>query len=130
MTVESPDPIPENAAEDLDEDRLRLDPLEEGMDPPEHWSQAMAHGTTPREEREGQDLDHRLREEQPDNTQPPQQPIDEIDRMDARGELEGHPSDDGEAPYAHEVNLAPDETYNDESPADDSVARELRTPRG
>ena len=25
-----------NAAEDLDEDRLRLDPLEEGMDPPEH----------------------------------------------------------------------------------------------
>lgn len=130
MAVASPDPTPENTAEDLDEDRLRLDPLEEGMDPPEHWSQAMEHGTTPREEREGQDLDHRLREEQPDDTQPPRPPIDEIDRMDARGELEGHPADDGEAPFAHEVDLAPDEPRSDGSPADDSVARELRTPRG
>jgi len=37
-----------NAAEDLDEDRLQLDPLEEGMDPPEHWSPEMEHGTTAR----------------------------------------------------------------------------------
>jgi hypothetical protein len=128
MAVASPDPEPENTAEDLDEDRLRLDPLEDGMDPPEHWSQAMEHGTTPREEHDGQDLDHRLREEQPDDVQPPPPPVDEIDRMDARGELEGHPADDGEAPFAHEVMPAPDEAGNN-GHDDDSVARELRTPR-
>jgi hypothetical protein len=131
MAVASPDPVPENAAEDLDEDRLRLDPLEDGMDPPEHWSQAMGHGTTPREEREGQDLDHRLREEQPDDVVPAPPPIDEIDRMDARGELEGHPADDGELPFAHEVDLPPEETLSGPSLDQDaeSVARELRTPR-
>src|SRR3954452_3366392 len=34
------DPAALNSAEDLDEDRLRLDPLEAGMDPPERWSAA------------------------------------------------------------------------------------------
>jgi hypothetical protein len=52
--------------EDYDEDNLRLDPLEEGMDPPEHWAQADKFGNTEREQREGEDLDHRLAEEQPD----------------------------------------------------------------
>jgi hypothetical protein len=113
-----------NAAEDLDEDRLRLDPLEEGMDPPEHWSQAMEHGTTPREEREGEDLDQRLREEQPD-TQPEPAPGDEVDRMDAAGELEGHPAD-GDLPFARELNS--DERQG-QTADEDSVARELRTPR-
>ncbi|MBF6248211.1 hypothetical protein IU471_32395, partial [Nocardia elegans] len=32
------DPAALNSAEDLDEDRLRSDPLEAGMDPPEHWT--------------------------------------------------------------------------------------------
>ncbi|HEV2784150.1 MAG TPA: hypothetical protein VGX25_32590 [Actinophytocola sp.] len=53
-------------SEDYDEDNLRLDPLEEGMDPPEHWSEADRFGMTESEARQGQDLDHRLREEQPD----------------------------------------------------------------
>lgn len=121
------DPVDRNSAEDLDEDRLRLDPLEEGMDPPEHWSPAMEQGTTPREEREGQDLDHRLREEQRDDNQPPPPPADEVDRMAADGDLEGHPTD-GEAAFAGGL----DEQAGRGQSADEdeqSVARELRTPR-
>jgi hypothetical protein len=57
-----------SSAEDLDEDRLQLDPLEAGMDPPEHWSEADRFGTTAAEQRQGQDLEHRLREEEPDVT--------------------------------------------------------------
>lgn len=53
-------------AEDLDEDHLQLDPLEEGMDPPEGWSAADRTGVTTREQREGETLDERLAEEQPD----------------------------------------------------------------
>jgi hypothetical protein len=124
------DPAALSAAEDLDEDRLRLDPLEEGMDPPEHWSTEMEHGTTAREEREGKDLDGRLREEQPDTT-PPREPRDEVDRMDAEGELEGHPSDDGQVPFAHDFEQSADEARRGQTADadEDSVARELRTPR-
>jgi hypothetical protein len=129
---QSGEPAPEglNAAEDLDEDRLRLDPLEDGMDPPEHWSQAMDHGTTERETREGADLDDRLREEQPDTTLP-REPGDEVDRMDARGELEGHPTDDGTATFARDTEEPAEEARRGQT-ADEgagSVARELRTPR-
>lgn len=60
------DPAALNSAEDLDEDRLEVDPLEEGMDPPEHWSRLEEHGSTPREEHEGQPLEARIREERPD----------------------------------------------------------------
>jgi anti-anti-sigma factor len=123
-TMPETDPAALNAAEDLDEDRLRLDPLEEGMDPPEHWSPEMEHGTTAREEREGKDLDGRLREEQPD-TSPPPAPRDEVDRMDADGELEGHPSDD--VPFAHEHSS--EDARRGQTVDEDSVARELRTPR-
>jgi hypothetical protein len=126
------DPAALNAAEDLDEDRLRLDPLEDGMDPPEHWSQAMEHGTTAREEREGQDLDHRLREEQPDVTALRDEPRDEVDRMDAEGELEGNPVDaDGVVAFARGTEDLPEEARRGQM-ADEgagSVARELRTPR-
>jgi hypothetical protein len=68
---ERPDPVETDgaalsAAEDLDEDELGVDPLEEGMDPPEGWSGADKYGTTPYEQRHPQDLEHRLREEEPD----------------------------------------------------------------
>ncbi|MXP19932.1 hypothetical protein GIY30_00945 [Gordonia sp. HNM0687] len=53
-------------AEDLDEDRLQLDPLEDGIDPPEGWSAADRTGVTTREQREGETLDERLAEEEPD----------------------------------------------------------------
>ena len=57
-----------SSAEDLDEDRLDQDPLEEGMDPPEGWSEADKHGMTPREQRESRPIDERLAEERPDVT--------------------------------------------------------------
>lgn len=60
------DPAALSSAEDLDEDRLRLDPLEEGMDPPEQWAGVDKYGMTPREQREPRPLDERLAEEQPD----------------------------------------------------------------
>ena len=53
-------------SEALDEDELRVDSLEEGIEPPEHWSAANRHGTTPREIREGEPMDQRLAEEVPD----------------------------------------------------------------
>jgi hypothetical protein len=52
--------------EGLDEDDLRVDPLEEGVDPPERWSAADRFGTTRAELREGESLDQKLSEEQPD----------------------------------------------------------------
>ncbi|MFC4001381.1 hypothetical protein ACFS2C_06480 [Prauserella oleivorans] len=60
------DPAALNSAEDLDEDRLRVDPLEEGMDPPEHWSEADRYGMTPAEQRQGETHEQRLAEERPD----------------------------------------------------------------
>ena len=55
-----------STSEQLDEDELAADPLEEGMDPPEHWSAADRYATSPREQREGEPMDRRLAEEEPD----------------------------------------------------------------
>lgn len=52
--------------EQLDEDELAADPLEEGMDPPDHWTAADRYATPPSEQRAGESLDQRLAEEQPD----------------------------------------------------------------
>ncbi|OXM63478.1 hypothetical protein [Amycolatopsis vastitatis] len=60
------DPVALNSAEDLDEDRLRVDPLEEGMDPPEHWSGVTKYGMTPWEQAHPRPLGERLAEERPD----------------------------------------------------------------
>jgi hypothetical protein len=60
------DPAALNSAEDLDEDRLRVDPLEEGMDPPEHWTAADKYGVTPWEQAHPPPLEERLGEEEPD----------------------------------------------------------------
>lgn len=49
-----------------DEPRPGYDPEEGEYDAPDHWSGANRHGTTPAEELEGETLDQRLREEQPD----------------------------------------------------------------
>ena len=53
-------------SEALDEDELRVDPLEEGVEPPEHWSAANRYGTTPAAIREGEPMERRLAEEVPD----------------------------------------------------------------
>ena len=124
--VDSPDPET-TTAEDLDEDELRLDPLEEGMDPPEHWSAAMDHGTTARETREGQELGSRLAEEEPDvPLAPAGEPRDEIDRMDERGELEATRPADG-LPFGR-ADLPEARQGPSADEAGESVARELRTP--
>ncbi|HWC82967.1 MAG TPA: hypothetical protein VG756_23685 [Pseudonocardiaceae bacterium] len=63
--VES-DPAALSSAEDLDEDELQADPLERAMDPPEDWSAANRWGTTSFEESQGEPLDQKLAEEQPE----------------------------------------------------------------
>lgn len=77
------DPIRDNAvgAEDLDEDRMQLDPLEEGMDPPEGWSAADRFGTTAREQQDGETLEQRLWQEQ-----------SETGRDDSAAEAGQHPA--------------------------------------
>ncbi|WP_410571615.1 hypothetical protein [Amycolatopsis sp. cmx-4-61] len=63
---DSAEPQSLSPSEALDEDELRVDSLEEGIEPPEHWSAADRFGTTPREIREGEPMDQRLAEEVPD----------------------------------------------------------------
>lgn len=54
--------------EDTLEDRGVDDVLDEGMSPPERPSAATAHGTTARDLAEGETLDERLAQEEPDPT--------------------------------------------------------------
>ncbi|WP_327115096.1 hypothetical protein OHB12_00525 [Nocardia sp. NBC_01730] len=76
------DPAALSSAEDLDEDRLCEDPLERGMDPPEHWSGATKYGMTPWEEGHPRPLDERLAEEEPDTPIEPSQPKPPSDRYE------------------------------------------------
>ncbi|RJQ75180.1 hypothetical protein D5S17_21605 [Pseudonocardiaceae bacterium YIM PH 21723] len=55
-----------SATEELDEDQLGVDPLERGMDPAERWAGADREGTTGREQAEGESIERRLAEEEPD----------------------------------------------------------------
>ena len=73
------DPAGLNSAEDLDEDRIRKDPLESGMDPPEGWSGVTKYGMTPWEESHPRPLADRLAEEQPDvrADRPSGEPVDQ-----------------------------------------------------
>jgi len=70
------DPAALSSAEDLDEDRLSVDPLEEGVEPSERYMVSDRFGTTPNEEREGESLDGRLAQERPD-VRPEDVPADE-----------------------------------------------------
>ncbi|PRX47208.1 hypothetical protein B0I33_106309 [Prauserella shujinwangii] len=128
------DPAALNSAEDLDEDRLDVDPLEEGVEPPEHWSEADAHGTTPFEQQQGESLDERLREERPDVSEPavPDRPIaatpapeldESIDYV--REDVEPVPPDDELA----EPGSRRTERSQNADLAGGSVADGIRTPR-
>ncbi|OBI65292.1 hypothetical protein [Mycobacterium sp. E796] len=55
-----------NPSEGTDSDELRNDDGDIVVDPPEGWSEADRFGMTAREEREGESLDQRLAEEEPD----------------------------------------------------------------
>jgi hypothetical protein len=117
--------------EDYDEDNLRLDPLEAGMDPPEHWAQADKFGNTEREMREGEDLAHRLAEEQPDiAADDGDLPLDDT----PDGELDSSVDDES---YDQDA-IAPDEPHHpalsdaqrtgtSADEAGGSIAEELRT---
>lgn len=59
------DPATLDTEEELDEDELGADPMD-GYDAPDGWSGVDRWGTTPAEERAGESLDQRLREEEPD----------------------------------------------------------------
>jgi hypothetical protein len=121
------DPAALSSAEDLDEDRLRVDPLEEGMDPPEHWSAADSYGTTPWEQRHPAPLDDRLAEEQPDVYEIPtaEDDANEDEVVDASDEVPVAPVTD-EAPvagrqYGEDLGISADF-------AGGSVPEEIRTP--
>lgn len=52
--------------EGLDEDNLKEDPLEAGMDPPEGWAGSDRYGMTEYEQAHPRPLDERLAEERPE----------------------------------------------------------------
>ncbi|WP_040836547.1 hypothetical protein [Nocardia brevicatena] len=109
-----------NSAEDLDEDRLRTDPLDEGMDPPEHWSGVDKYGMTPREERNPRPLGERLDEEQPDIPDPA------VEHRAAESEaisITGGPGEIPPAPDEYEEELGIEADI-----AGGSMADEIREP--
>ena len=57
-----------NPSESLDSDEVRNDDGDTVVDPPEHWAVADRIGVTAEEQREGESLDERLAEEEPDVT--------------------------------------------------------------
>ena len=94
-----PNPLPTEAtalssAEELDEDQLRQDPLEEGMDPPERWSAEGKYGMTGWEQAHPAPLGQRLSEEQPDVDESDAQPTDEAVNSDALIETPAGPDDE------------------------------------
>jgi hypothetical protein len=65
------------SAPSLDEDEIGTDPLERGVEPPEHWSTVAADRPTPRQQREGSSLDERLAAERPDPDEVEPKPVAE-----------------------------------------------------
>jgi hypothetical protein len=96
-------------SEALDEDELRVDPLEGGVEPPEHWSAVDRHGTTPEEVREGEPIEQRLAEEEPDaEPEPvPDRPLAATPAAELDESVEDAPPDyeqvspDDELPHRH-----------------------------
>jgi len=121
------DPAALNSSEDLDEDRLRVDPLEEGVEPPEHYTHSDRYGTTPNEERDGESLEQRVQEERPDV-----QPEDVTEPPRTDDELDASIDDVGGGPetLVHEGPVAESAVEEDQNAdkAGGSVAETIRTP--
>lgn len=74
---QTPDERPERASEQLDQlqpedtliDRGLDDVLDEGYSPPEKWSAAERYGNTAEEQLEGETLEQRLAQEEPEQTE-------------------------------------------------------------
>lgn len=93
-------------AEDLDEDRMQVDPLEEGMDPPEGWSAADRYGINAREQREGESLDQRLSQEHPESDPHSVEAADGARPVDAEGSAD---TAVGEVPLPEGDDVGPDD---------------------
>lgn len=57
---------PQSSGDSLAPDRGLDEPLDEGYSPPERWSAGQGYGNTPLEEAEGESIDQRLDQEQPE----------------------------------------------------------------
>lgn len=80
-----------DVSESLDSDEVRNEDGDDVVDPPDHWSEADRFGTTLREAEEGESLDQRLAEEEPDT--PPSG--DEREDAEDPDELQGAEIIDG-----------------------------------
>lgn len=83
-----------NPSESLDSDEVRNDDGDTVVDPPEDWSEANRFGVTAEEQREGESLDARLAEEEPDVIADVE-PDDELPGRLDRGQVSGTPEDGG-----------------------------------
>ncbi|MGQ4615898.1 hypothetical protein [Nocardia sp. R7R-8] len=105
------DPAALNSAEDLDEDRLRSDPLEAGMDPPEHWSGVTKYGVTQWEQAHPRSIGDRLAEEEPD-TDPGRVSDTEATGSEDDRQLQDITDDSDQVPtarrYEEEIGVAAD----------------------
>ncbi|UXA07369.1 hypothetical protein KXD96_04300 [Mycobacterium sp. SMC-2] len=106
-----------NPSEGTDSDELHNDDGDIVVDPPEGWSEANRFGMTAREEREGESLDARLAEEEPDispDTPDASVPADGPPGRAHRGQIDGVP-EDGQSLYeVVDENAAPDFTQTTE----------------
>jgi hypothetical protein len=113
------DPAALNSAEDLDEDRLRSDPLEAGMDPPEHWTGVTKYGVTPWEQAHPRPIGDRLAEEEPDVDPSPVPETEDTRKLkDITSDSDGVPVDHR---YEEELGVSADV-------AGGSVADDIRRP--
>jgi hypothetical protein len=88
-----------NASEGTDSDEVRNDDGDIVVDPPEGWSEANRFGMTAREAREGESLDARLAEEEPDVPERLSGAVDDDGPRRAHlGQIDGAP-EDGDSLY-------------------------------
>lgn len=86
-----PDDDTLDPSESTDSDEVRNDDGDTVVNPPDDWSEANKFGMTAREEREGESLDDRLAEEEPDvlsDAGPEERPA-----RAHRGQISGAPED-------------------------------------
>jgi hypothetical protein len=112
MVREDPE-VPEELlrpSEALDSDEVRNDDGDIVVDPPDNWSEADRFGVTADEQREGESLDSRLAEEEPDvfdsvvvddEIADEEGPLDILPARVHRGQVSGTP-EDGDSLYTVE----------------------------
>ena len=86
-----PDDDTLSPSESTDSDEVRNDDGDIVVDPPDDWSEANKFGMTAREEREGESLDQRLAEEEPDVLEA--DPVQERPTHRHEGQISGTPED-------------------------------------